>query len=424
VTSLTSTPDVPTPKVHSFLARVAATPAAALAVAALALVVGVLIGGGAPVIVRHPTVVMSSPVWSKAIFFTACVALCALARRFPATRDSAHALFGAGWSLYAYGARHSVAILLVALLIYLYAHRVNSYVALLLAAAKLLLLFKLVLPSRAATDPALALGSAWMAWRLLVYAFESRAIRRKDRSLRAFLAYGPFSLLLAPGEPPLLSSVTYLSRRPQAELDALGTAQLYRSSAKFVALALLVRAVHLVLPPTATFDTFPVPVRLAVFVVLPLVFFLRISAIADFATGMSNLCGYHAPDAFDWPLLARTPFDFWRRWNIHVLNFLKVSCIFPVARRHPSVVVLILSACGGTILVHWFMKCVADGPAMTPASSLFFYILSFSVMLLGLAGGIRYEKKLKAPDLFSTALTFVMVVAMLCGTVGDLYRPR
>src|SRR5207249_239587 len=101
----------------------------------------------------------------------------------------------------------------------------------------------------------------------------------------------------------------YTSEKPTALLDELGSKQLYRVAAKLLVLCALdhwqpeiemLPALHWFLRPYV-------------------VIYLILSSCADFASALSNWAGYYMPNAFDAPFLAKTPFEFWRKWNIPML---------------------------------------------------------------------------------------------------------
>jgi hypothetical protein len=65
--------------------------------------------------------------------------------------------------------------------------------------------------------------------------------------------------------------------------------------------------------------------------------YARQSGLASLQIGMMRLLGYQIPERFDWPLLARDPLDFWRRWNIYVNGWLLRYVFWPLATGRRSV---------------------------------------------------------------------------------------
>jgi len=53
--------------------------------------------------------------------------------------------------------------------------------------------------------------------------------------------------------------------------------------------------------------------------------------------GLGRIIGYQLPSPFDFPLLATSPQDRWRRWNTYFYHFFMVSTFYPVFKRTSSV---------------------------------------------------------------------------------------
>ena len=49
--------------------------------------------------------------------------------------------------------------------------------------------------------------------------------------------------------------------------------------------------------------------------------------------GLMRCLGHPVADSFNYPFLARSPTDFWRRWNAYMLNWLKRYVFLPLARN-------------------------------------------------------------------------------------------
>jgi hypothetical protein len=67
--------------------------------------------------------------------------------------------------------------------------------------------------------------------------------------------------------------------------------------------------------------------------VLFLAFYVSHSALASFRIGMTRLLGYEIRERYHYPFLARSPLDFWQRWNTYVGAWFKYYVFFPVASR-------------------------------------------------------------------------------------------
>lgn len=282
-------------------------------------------------------------------------ALCVvIARRWPAARDHVIASVGIGFALYVTSWQLVTAMLGVAILVHQLARRVPGGFALVATAALLLVLFARFVP-RTASD-AINGGLAWASLRICYYAYESRAIKRTRRSIWSLLAFSPFTVMLWPGDPPMLSYITYTTPRPRVFLDMLGGRALYRAALKLHLFLLY----DLVLKPALAGDD---PFRTVVQFFCPyVVLYLTLSASADLCTGFSNLAGYYAPDAFNWPFLSMTPIHLWMRWNVHVLGFLRQTVILPIARTRRSLGAMVV----GGLLVSVLLHVYARGPYWYP----------------------------------------------------------
>lgn len=380
--------------------------------------------------VAAPTIAAWNPRLSKLLFFTACLIVLECSRRWPRARDHVNVALGVGWTLLAFGYQYAIAMFLVAIVVYAVAHRLNPYLAFVMVGLLLFAVYETigapwrepyVRGPRTAAVTMLALGMN--ATRMMLYAFEAGSIRKANRSFLGLLAYSPFSILLYPGEAFLLSYITYRAKRPQAELDLRGANALYRSGAKILSVTLLAQVIHHYLPHMSGFFALPWAGRVAIAVLMPVTWFLKLSAIADFCTGISNLCGYHAPDTFEWPLLARTPFEFWRTWNIHVVNFIKVSCIYPMARRRRSLLMMILSVWLGTVAIHVALRIGLAGLGWVDQVESHYDQITASVVIpLSLVIGLPFEIKKTHFGPVGPVITLALVVFMcFANGMNDMY---
>jgi len=57
------------------------------------------------------------------------------------------------------------------------------------------------------------------------------------------------------------------------------------------------------------------------------------SGYSDIAIGSARLCGIRFPRNFDWPYLARSPQEFWRRWHISLSAWIRDYLYLPLIRR-------------------------------------------------------------------------------------------
>ena len=64
------------------------------------------------------------------------------------------------------------------------------------------------------------------------------------------------------------------------------------------------------------------------------------SAYTDIARGTSRWLGFELTENFDHPYLARSPADFWRRWNISLSTWFRDYVYIPLggSRARPALV--------------------------------------------------------------------------------------
>ena len=61
--------------------------------------------------------------------------------------------------------------------------------------------------------------------------------------------------------------------------------------------------------------------------------YARHSGLASLQIGMIRQLGYVVPERYEYPLLARSPIDFWRRWNTYVGTWMLHYVFWPLALR-------------------------------------------------------------------------------------------
>lgn len=57
------------------------------------------------------------------------------------------------------------------------------------------------------------------------------------------------------------------------------------------------------------------------------------SAYSDIAIGSARILGIHFPENFDWPYLALSPKDFWKRWHISLSSWVRDYLYLPLAGK-------------------------------------------------------------------------------------------
>lgn len=307
----------------------------------------------------------------KFLLLVACPLAIYPGRIWPKVANASQAAIGAMWLFYTTHWPYAIGLIGILCIAHWIAPRLrNDYMAFGLTALLLIVLSTFTFRVQTGVN---FLVSGWMTVRICAYAFEARAIPKRRRSLVSALAYGPFNLFLAPENPLCFSYLGYTSTaRSQSELDKLGAWQLYRSTLKALLFVVFYVALRRALPLLADFERAPVLVRAAVFVVTGYWgTYLAISASCDFSTSLCNFGGHYAPDAFHFPFLAKTPFEQWRRWNIHVLDFLRVFCILPLARKRAKLTVVVAAGMAVSIGLHVLFMSTGSGlPELLPALQL------------------------------------------------------
>jgi hypothetical protein len=179
-------------------------------------------------------------------------------------------------------------------------------------------------PARAA---ALLLG-----WDIMLssYSYCVEVAKGRDDPTRADCL---FFLLVNP-------ALVYVNRGKQVSSPALSTRGLGRSA---LGLLTLLVTFAVVTPACAAVKgealAFPSPHErvgaLAAFGVLR--FFVeygRQAGLASLQIGLMRLLGHEIPERFRWPIAARNPLDFWRRWNTYVSGWALRYVFWPVAHRY------------------------------------------------------------------------------------------
>jgi hypothetical protein len=83
------------------------------------------------------------------------------------------------------------------------------------------------------------------------------------------------------------------------------------------------------------------------------------SGLASLQIGLMRQAGWIVPERYRFPLLATSPFDFWRRWNTYVRVWLEAYVFLPLSRHMAGVVpqylglpVAVLATLGASGLLH------------------------------------------------------------------------
>jgi D-alanyl-lipoteichoic acid acyltransferase DltB (MBOAT superfamily) len=115
------------------------------------------------------------------------------------------------------------------------------------------------------------------------------------------------------------------------------------------------------------------------------------SGAASMTLGLFALLGYELPERYQYPFLASSPVDFWRRWNLYVADWFKHYVFNPTAlrvmRSRPRdasaakmlAVLLTFAACGAAHEYVLYLKAFSAGVGILLA-----FVLQGCVVLLWL----------------------------------------
>jgi alginate O-acetyltransferase complex protein AlgI len=68
----------------------------------------------------------------------------------------------------------------------------------------------------------------------------------------------------------------------------------------------------------------------------PVQLYFDISGYADMAIGLALMFGFHLPENFNYPYVAQSLTDFWRRWHITLVAWFRDYLFFPMSYRRPA----------------------------------------------------------------------------------------
>ena len=202
----------------------------------------------------------------------------------------------------------------------LQAHRVaaGAVAIAVIAASYLLLLWRSgSIPADDTLRTLLPLGMAYYVLRLIHYLIEVDRDGFRDHSLIDYAAYQFFPATLPVG--PIHRFDAFLRdlrrRRWDSQLASWGAARVLGGLVKIVLIGNLL--LHQKLAPAIA------DVHLTGFervyadtVVYWLNIYVQFSGYSSIAVGLGAILGFHMPENFNWPFLARNIGDFWRRWHM------------------------------------------------------------------------------------------------------------
>jgi hypothetical protein len=222
-----------------------------------------------------------------------------------------------------------------------------------------------------------------LAWELALaaYSYQRDTVREPRRSLKGFL----FFLLVNP-------ALVYKNSGIRVERPSLNGPGLARIAlgivAVFVSFALLgVKAVLVVSQGSLNASGFEGASLLLLVGMLRLTSeYAAHSGVASIQIGFMRQLGYRVPERYRYPLFARSPADFWRRWNTYVGDWAERYLFSPLAlalRRRSkglrwasagtyAIAIVVTFAIIG--LLHDFAVMARERQLIAPATKWFFVV--------------------------------------------------
>lgn len=87
-------------------------------------------------------------------------------------------------------------------------------------------------------------------------------------------------------------------------------------------------------------------------------YFMVSYAVFRLACGLGRVCGYSLPEPTYFPLLAATPQERWRRWNIYMYDWFFGLFFLPTIRKTSSLAIALFVTFTATLLVHMLTEFV------------------------------------------------------------------
>lgn len=101
------------------------------------------------------------------------------------------------------------------------------------------------------------------------------------------------------------------------------------------------------------FAVLPLATRWLIFAEIAIRVYFDFSGYSDMAIGIAGMIGIEIPENFNWPYLATSITDFWRRWHISLTRWLRDYIFFPLggnwtggAPRHCMNLLIVFLVCG------------------------------------------------------------------------------
>jgi len=112
--------------------------------------------------------------------------------------------------------------------------------------------------------------------------------------------------------------------------------------------------------------------------------YFNLSGYSDMAIGLGKMSGFDFPKNFDYPYMAKSITEFWNRWNITLLSFLKEYIYIPICNFKKSTLSKVISIITVTLLTGlWYGK----------SWSVIIWGLYFTILLLIEKGLLKNKPK-------------------------------
>lgn len=172
--------------------------------------------------------------------------------------------------------------------------------------------------------------------------------------------------------------------------------------------------------------------RLAYFWCAAIALYFAHSGLANIQIGLVRMFGWKVPECYRYPFLSTSPLDFWRRWNIWVLTWVKRYVFFPLARvllrarnpvrRHASRALLVLLTFGAVGLLHdyglWAMGALSQSVNPLSATIMFLIfgliVVGWRVAEAGLQPVRTVVERLPGATFASRAISWLCFVQVAC----------
>jgi alginate O-acetyltransferase complex protein AlgI len=229
----------------------------------------------------------------------------------------------------------------------------------------------------ATASPGVALGVSYVVIRLIDTLLRWHRGEHRDVWLADFLAYVLFPATLPAGPIQTIDQFRggRLARISSADVAA-GLSRLLLGAAKKIVVADYLLAQALFKPgglfERSTMDpgTSSWPVLAATLLTSFLYAYADFSAYSDMAIGLGRLYGHRIPENFNWPVLASSLRDFWRRWHMTLSSWCMRNIYFPLVlgtRRiyQPLFAVMLAVGLWHAFAASWFAWALHHGAGLT-----------------------------------------------------------